>query len=455
MLKTSTFWGCLTANGPKVTAYQHTFAAALYSSLTQNLMNKLSKYIPFGIKVGIAKMFDDLSDEWYIRVTIPYLVRKIRKKDKIRFLFLLTELASWKTEMLYLALVKHSRFEPVLGVTSNRENQGAELNLLEYLRERGYTYQWINENEDLISQTRADIITFQKPYDNLRHPLHLAWNNKDSIFCCISYGLHNTLGIWDMHNRYYYLGFRYFFENSSVIDDYRPLFNARKNSLIATGVPMMDQLLQPASCYSNPWKNKDSRKRIIYAPHHTIADMHCEGIAYSTFLDYCDFMLKMAEKYKEKIVIAFKPHPRLYTNLLTYWGKEKTDSYYNEWKTRENCQFENGTYDGLFKYSDAMIHDCSSFIVEYHYSRRPILYLLGAQSDHSHMTSWSTLAYDLHYKAIKDSQIEDFIQNIIAGIDPLKAQRDSFYQTQLLPPHGKTACENIINVILGEEEYKD
>ena len=29
------------------------------------------------------------------------------------------------------------------------------------------------------------------------------------------------------------------------------------------------------------------------------------------------------------------------------------------------------------------------------------------------------------------------------------------YNEHLLPPHGKTACENIINAILGEAEYKD
>lgn len=410
----------------------------------------------YRLKVFIARMRDKIIDEWYIHVTVPCLVRKIRKKkEKIRFLFLLTELASWKTEMLYLAMLKHPRFEPIIGVTSNRENIGAEQILVKYLKEKRYPYLWIKENEDLISQTHADIITFQKPYTGNRHPKHLAWNNRGAVYCCFSYALCTVLGTWLMNQRYNYMGFKNFFENQSVADDYSPLFNVKGNRLVVTGVPMMDQLIRPASEYSNPWRNNDSRKRIIYAPHHTIGDMHLKGIAFSTFLDYGEFMLKMADKYSDKVVFAFKPHPRLYTNLLKYWGQEKSDKYYNEWKARENCQFENGIYDGLFKHSDGMIHDCGAFTIEYQYSQRPALYLLGPQSDdHLNLTSWGAVAYDLHYKAANESQIEDFIRNIIDGIDPLKDKRELFYKTQCLPPHGKTACENIINSILGVEEYK-
>ena len=37
----------------------------------------------------------------------------------------------------------------------------------------------------------------------------------------------------------------------------------------------------------------------------------------------------------------------------------------------------------------------------------------------------------------------------------MKSEREHFYNKYLIPPHGKTACENIINAILGQEEYKD
>lgn len=418
-------------------------------------MDIITKLLPYRLKSLIVKVWDRIADEWYIHVTVPYLVCRIRKKkEKIRFLFLLTELASWKTEMLYIAMAKHPRFEPIIGVTNNRQNIGAEQILVKYLIKKGYPYLWIDENENLISQTHADIITFQKPYPGHRYPKHLAWNNRRAIYCCFGYGFRTTLGAWAwlMNQRYYYIGFRTFFENQSVLNDYRPLFNVRGNRLVATGIPMMDQLICPASKYPNPWKNNDSRKRIIYAPHHSIGDVKGD---LSTFLKYNEFMLKLADKYHDKVVFAFKPHPVLYTKLLKCWGQERTDRYYNEWKSRENCQFENGVYDGLFKHSDGLIHDCSAFTIEYQYSQRPALYLLRLENNYSNLTSLGTDSYKLHYKAINESQIVGFIQNVINGVDPLKDAREQFYKTQLLPPHGKSACENIINAILDEEEYKN
>lgn len=406
------------------------------------------------IKHIVYRVCEIAADLWYIHITMPHLLKKIRKKEKIRFMFLLTELASWKTEMLYLAMVKHPRFEPIIGVTTNTGNIGAEKILIEYLEKNGYPYLWIDEDEYLIDKTKADIITFQKPYTECRHPKHRAWNNRGAIYCCFDYSLRTTLGEWNMTNRYNFVGFRVFFENQAVLEDYEPHFNVKGKRLVATGVPMMDQLSRPSPEYPNPWKNKDSRKRIIYAPHHTIANMHLPGVGFSTFLQYSTFLLTLADKYKDQVVFAFKPHPCLYTNLLKYWGKEKTDQYYNEWQNRENCQFEAGAYDGLFKHSDAMIHDCGSFITEYQYSRRPALYLVGSESDHSNMVSLATTSYELHYKASSETQIEEFIQNVIAEYDPIKEARDKFYNEQLMPPHGKTACENIINVILGEAEYK-
>lgn len=409
------------------------------------------KFIPLRVKILLKKLFESVTDEWYLHIIMPILVSKMRKKDRIRVLFLLTELASWKTEMLYLALRRHPRFDPILGITTNRENIGSEHNLIKYLEGKGYPFIWIKEDDCLVSQTHADIITFQKPYEANRHPKHLAWNNRRAIYCCFDYGLHSTLGFWNVHQRYYHICFRLFFENQSVLDDFVPLLNVNSSRLVATGVPMMDQLILPAEEFPNPWKNNDSRKRIIYAPHHTIADMHYKGIAFSTFLEYCDFMLYLADKYKDQVVFAFKPHPRLYTNLLNIWGQEKTDSYYNEWKIRENCQLEDGVYDGLFKHSSAMIHDCGSFITEYQYSHHPALYLVGENSDHSNMVSLATNSFNLHYKATSKVQIEEFIQDVVSGNDPLKKERDLHYKAQLLPPYGKTACENIINVILGEK----
>ena len=65
------------------------------------------------------------------------------------------------------------------------------------------------------------------------------------------------------------------------------------------------------------------------------------------------------------------------------------------------------------------------------------------------MIPYAKEAYDLHYKGKCADDIEQFIQNVIEGIDPLKEKRAALKRQHLLPPNGRTACENIIHSILG------
>lgn len=203
--------------------------------------------------------------------------------------------------------------------------------------------------------------------------------------------------------------------------------------------------------YQDPWKKQArSKKRIIYAPHHTISSKYKDGLALSTFLENADVMLEMMHKYSDRVQWAFKPHPLLYRNLLSVWGQENTDKYYNEWKNADNSQFEDGEYDALFKYSDAMIYDCSSFTIEYLYTKNPVMFLVRQNGGSNPHNAFSQKADELHQKGLTKADIDSFILDVINGIDPLKEEKEKFYNDSLTPPNGKTACENIINSILGE-----
>ena len=65
-------------------------------------------------------------------------MRRVRKKDKIRYLFILQELTQWKTETLYQAMLAHPRFEPILGITKCLGYPGAEETVMAYCKEKNY-----------------------------------------------------------------------------------------------------------------------------------------------------------------------------------------------------------------------------------------------------------------------------------------------------------------------------
>ena len=165
-----------------------------------------------------------------------------------------------------------------------------------------------------------------------------------------------------------------------------------------------------------------------------------------------DLMVTLAKEYEGRIQMAFKPHPALLTQLYQHpeWGQKRTDEYYELWRTMPNTQLEAGEFVDLFMTSDAMIHDSGSFAVEYHYSRKPVMFvsknmkpILDTQS------TFGLKAYDLHYIGKDEAGIRRFIDEVVlGGNDPLLPEREQFFRDYLLPPGGKSVAQNILDDIL-------
>ena len=81
----------------------------------------------------------------------------------------------------------------------------------------------------------------------------------------------------------------------------------------------------------------------------------------------------------------------------------------------------------------------------------PVMYLVKDDGHTENMIPYAKEAFDLHYKGKSIDDIERFIQDVIAGVDPLKEKRAAFKRQHLLPPNGRSACENIIYSILGDK----
>ena len=387
---------------------------------------------------------------WLFSLWIAARVKKIRKKEKIRFLFILSELTQWKTELLYQKMLSHPRFEPILGITPSRGYKGAERNVIDYCKQKGYSYILLNPTETILSQVNVDFVMHQKPYNREIHPAHYIDNNKRVPVILIPYFLSTITEDWVVNQRVSFFAWRQFVDNESCRKAWSKIHKFKGLNYRVTGTPIMDELLTPKEQLKDVWPINDGRKRIIYAPHHTISDFHWEGIAYSTFLEYCQFMLEMRDKYKDKVYFVFKPHPSLKDRLDKIWGKEKTDSYYLAWEQTRYSHVASGKYLELFKYSDALIHDCGSYTVEYMYTANPIMYLIRDEHHSENMIPYARKAFDLHYKGFNQADIEQFIQDVINGNDPLKSDRVAYRASFLMPPHGKSACENIIDSILGQ-----
>jgi CDP-glycerol glycerophosphotransferase (TagB/SpsB family) len=210
-----------------------------------------------------------------------------------------------------------------------------------------------------------------------------------------------------------------FVENQACYDEYRQYGPIKGKNVSLVGYCKLDE-------YSKQKEIKLDRKRIILAPHHSIINDTKKYLYLSNFLEYADLFLNLPKKYPE-IDFIFRPHPLLFERLSrdTFWGEEKTQAYFKELISNPNVIYSDGDfYYDIFMNSDAMIHDCGSFVAEYLVTGHPCCYMLR---DYTQFTQFGIECLDYYYKAFNEKDILDFIDNVvIGGIDVQKGERECF-----------------------------
>lgn len=406
-------------------------------------------FLPTAMRV-VTSFFKRL----YYNHYIPRRIKQLRRQEKIVVAFELSSLGAWKSEGLYIEMLAHPRFEPIIVITSTSAEDDRD-NLKLYCSSKGYAYSEIDyRNQTVWDVCRPDIVFYQKHYCHLFPNYKVFIANLRTVFCYVPYSLRNSVDKWYYDWHYLRMCWQVYYENDELAEQYSNLVNPQHPNSYSTGVPVMDEYLAALSGVKSQWKVCGPKKKIIYAPHHSVISSGMWDT--SSFLLYGERMLDLAEKYSNQVQWAFKPHPLLRNKLESLWGKAKTDEYYRRWAEASWSQYESGKYLGLFMHSDAMIHDCGSFILEYMYTGKPVMYINNdPQSD----TPCSKLALNtsnkkalaLHYIANSLDDIENFIKNVIAENDSLRDERQRFLADYLTPPCGRTAAKNIIECILDEE----
>lgn len=384
-------------------------------------------------------------------------VKQLRKKEKINVAFYAIYQSIWKYDELYRLLAQDERFNPVIvvcpAVHMGEEHMLTNLRAsLDMFRGRGYNVVSAYDEQtkqfiDIKKVVSPDVIFYTNPYHGLIHDKYYITNNTDILTCYVPYNYGNSCDYQmfsnlPLHN----LVWRLYLETDSH-KEYSVLY-ARNHgaNVVVSGYPGVDPLIK-GQANSYPWKLKDeSMKRIIWAPHHTVKP--AGTVYYSCFMKYADFMLQMAEKYQDKLQIAFKPHPLLRVKLNDIWGKDKTDEYFKRWEELPNCIYTEGEYTDLFLTSDAMIHDSGSFLIEYLYSRKPIMRTNNGEDVAKMLNPFALDCLAVSYQAETEQEVEDFIVNVIKGKDEKAEERTRFINDRLMPPNGTTASQNIYNDLI-------
>lgn len=431
----------------------------------RELKSIIKRYVPEKIWVLLAKTYHFLKFrnlyDFYLIKRAPSKHRRaleiVRRKEKIKVAFFLIHESVWKYDVLFDLMLQHPRFEPVLFVCPvvnfGIENMLFEMDKsFESFRKKGYDVIRTYDNEtgkylDMKKTFSPDLVFYTNPYEGLQDERFFIKQFSEVLTCYVPYAVMTTNYDSFYNLNFHNLVWRIFSETDihKEIASQKQINKAKNN--IVTGYPGFDQLLINKNTNKEVWKNKNPiLKKIIWAPHHLMKELN----EVSNFLEYHDFFLELADNYRDKIQIAFKPHPLLRIKLEKdpNWGKEKTDIYFNKWLNLENGQFENSEYADLFLTSDALIHDCGSFMSEYLIVGKPSLFMIRNESIMKEWSLFGEKVLAVHYQSRNKKQVMDFIDNIVLnGNDWMKEERNNFAQNTLIPKNNLTASQNILDYL--------
>lgn len=397
---------------------------------------------------------------WLCRsLSQPRLIRRLSHRSKIRMAFLVMNPAMWRFDALYYRLSKDDRFELLL-IAAPRVNQCREATfreqeeIMNFFAQKGRSViKGIDEATGKcisLRELQVDIVFYTQPYDGLLLPPLEYWHNiLSSLICYTPYSFQLSKVSWNWDNALQNHAWRHHLPLPYHKELCQWASRIKARNAVPVGYFFEEEYrdaLANRVLLDKVWRG-DTRKRVIWAPHHSIVPGAENKI--SAFLEICDDMVRLREKYRDKVVFAFKPHPMLRDNLYKHWGKEKTEAYYADWANAENSFLDDGAFLPLFAGSDAMIHCSGSFIVDYIYTGKPVQYVYCKDRNVPDYGEIGDAALNAHYPAHNSADIEQFIEGVVlGGNDPMKTQRENVYQTYLKSPNGKTFSENVVEDIL-------
>lgn len=344
--------------------------------------------------------------------------------------------------------------------------------LLDSLKKRNYNviegYDFSNDmGIDLETNCRPDIIFYILPHMRA-YPKNLTINNlpHNILYAYIPYGEVFQPRIDKSAYNFGWVeqAWKRFCNTPEYLKTSTQKSNIGSSNVIITGSARMDGLINYSpqeQDYKWIFNGSEKKKRIIWAPHHSLPRPNLpDKFVSSTFDKNYVFFYEYAKNHPE-IEWVVRPHPILKEVLSTIDIDMKldgiidenfTEEYWSKWNELPNARIhEEADYMDLFATADAMITDCISFTSEYLFTEKPGLYLetdgyIAEGYDKEIKKGWYC-TNGSNYK-----KIEEFITQVVMGEnDSLKEKRKEVFNKYLNYNAGK-ASESIYKYI--KETFK-
>ena len=384
----------------------------------------------------------------------------IRRKEKIKLGFVVYLSAQWSGDELYHLFAGDERFETTVflckrigGATDNELFHEDFLRGLEHFKSH-------NLNVFPVENPRAaiptqDVIIFLTPYfAKLPRDFKPPTLTAKTLITHIPYSFDIAVRSRNYYNRtMFHTSWKIFFSSVIGRDVYAKYNSVGMPRGLFSGYPRTDIFFDKNTEFKFEWKmTRPDAKKIIWAPHWSILN----SMKYATFHWNCHFMYEFAKAHPE-ISWVLKPHPGLFfaaVQAKVFPTLKEFEEYLQKWNELPNAQVYTGAYyQDIFVTSDGLIHDSGSFIAEYQFVDKPMIFLTRANEIFNDLgrTILDKAAYLVDGKNFEE--IAATMQKVfIEGKDDKAAARKEVFDKYLNYPeyNGMLASEFIYRSIADE-----
>lgn len=380
------------------------------------------------------------------------------KGEKIRVLFIVSEIAKWKEQFLYQAMEASGEFHPIVGISAWNNQSEKRLSAEEYLQVQARAEAFFDKMGDRhvrtvtiengrwvyhdLSEFRPDIVFYteqwspcpkQRPYEVSRY----------ALTCFLPYYVPD-FGITqiDCHSEVSRMAWTFFCLGEAWVRLYRRSlwcvgYAAR---FVVTGHPALDKFH-----YERDRPAKEGY--VIYAPHFSYPwPKRWDRYVIGTFDWNGRAMLEYAEAHPE-IKWVFKPHPVLKRTLKEseLMTEAEIADYYGRW-AKIALVSTDADYQDLFLESRALITDCGSFLPEYGSTWRPVIRLISSRNRHIPPKA-AKRVYDTYYNVHNLDELRATLKLVVEDRqDPNHDIRIAAVKAANLA--GEDASRNIVGYLL-------
>lgn len=406
----------------------------------------------FNVSNFLAKDAYNDSLEKYFR----HAAKKIRAKKKIRVGFVSDDPSMWCGDFLFKLFADNRRCETTFFLCQQKSLRERALVMedfkrgVESFKSRGINVVAVTNDEQTFPA--QDVLIMLRPYfEYLPKNFALSSIGAETLLVYIPYGFNTSA--WNIYNTpIYRFGWKLFFDTQFHIDLLEKECKTGMPRGIFSGYPKLDAFYKNPAALQFDWKmTRPDAKKIIWAPHWSIAS----GIYYATFQWNYKFMYEFAKAHPETSWVV-KPHPMLFASAIghrVFPSEAAFKEYLQAWDDLPNAKvFTGSEYQGLFATSDGMIMDCGSWLGEYQYTHKPMIFLTRETQKFNKLgEELMKVLYRVDGKNLKG--ISELMQKIfIEGNDDMFEARQKFFDKHMnyIEANGMTASELIFKTLSKE-----